>query len=1457
MSSMRNLAEGERQVSVPTRRIHLALIKKLGVPKCTRVSAVAWHKSREWIAMGGDNGMLRVIRLEPTAEKATENVVELTAQARKIAEGNASPTSVAMNSSLEGHKGEVTTVVWNHLHRKLVSADENGCVIVWAFHNGAWYQEMVNDRINSKIRGMCWSADESMICLAWANGLVVVGNRDGDRIWGKTMNDPINQKAVLNIMQVLWHTDDTRLLFACEDGTLLAYTSADGKFLSARKGLFRMAEHLCIDSNGIAAKHSVRCLRQCSGDYSNNVALLLDHGVLVLFHTRTLQDESVTAEGGTHFAAKAVHTGLSDGVNCSWSTDGRFLAITGSLHSRVRNRGGQIEHSKVAIVSLFTADGGHVRSLQLPGEVALDVAWHARDDRLAVSVGNNLFLVNVNLVHRPCVFGPTDAQILSYSFQSPHRTPGSHIVVFFDTVTGKAVFKGIEGFRFMKRAGNLCCVVAERGVQTSFEPQGLGSGEAVLRLYNAIGAALLEILLPFMPIDVSATNQTIVAGSNELVYCCRHRMVSAGSSPLSAESGGGPHDSSSNTAGIEWEALFHIDDQQLQRPDQAMDIKPLPTDNPIVCLAVSNDLLLVARQGGIVTAFSLPSCQPVARQDFRTPVYHIALNCNDTQLALITNNHSLFLCLLDDDLVASVSNGQTRHDEKQSGKVASKTRIGRLLEEPTSDNGSRSRAWQVPDVWDVTWAADDPGLFIYMAKNKLYISRNVNQLEEYLCSGHVCAFTDLNIKIVMLNEILSNPTRPNLDAIVKMDSASLRQCGELLRKASGISRDQDPITLNDVLAFVEKHAHTRLWKLLADESLDQERLDIAQRCYQRSKDLAALRIVKRIRGIDDKMLRRAEIEVHRRRFDRAENLFVRASRPDLAIIMRHKIGDYFRMKLLVLDYANHPAVKESNNGMLQSIANVPYCNGKVGEYLKDRQQYVKATMPLRKAEDYQTLSQCYFMMEDYNEIAKLIVLIDADAAGQKENKPFALTPSQATSLLCEIGHKLASVGMVEDAVRAFEKGRAYERAIASCCDLNRGDIAMELAQKYSVLNVETIFNAYGDQLVVRGSFMQAVDFYRRSGEYGKAALLLCHIAVDLVTKQPQELWSVPLTLKRLYIMAGRMARKFEESYGKSIPGSEVSNLATLIASGGSSPVVAEGEAAGKSVAAPGTNSKSDGDGAAGATPPMEGHQYGLNLLPRESALLYRRAEACHLLGLLSRLLLDHQFKAAYIVSCGLHRYPDFLPETGLCVLHAISAYASGNISACHGALFRARMVLRASGTAVAIDEQILKGGSGRHRPAELLSDASDLAAQLLGPNEQNVRTLVESFKLAVMEETRMNDETPLRSSTQLSGPTLVPNTFQASCGACGLRATEPESSFPMTTYLCPGCNAVFPPSMKTGRPLAVGACTPKDRSSEHLASPRGWRRIDGLRRCWQCAHWEETEGDSGDWTCRLCGEQQE
>ncbi|KAL5015358.1 hypothetical protein ScPMuIL_009628 [Solemya velum] len=151
------------------------LSKKIAIPNNTRLRCVSWNKDQGYITCGGEEGLLKVLKLETQTGKDVK------------VKGLAAPSNLSMNQTLEGHSGGVQVVAWNEQYQKMTTSDQYGLIIVWMLYKGSWYEEMINNRNKSVVSSMKWNCDGQKICIVYEDGAVIVGSVDGNRIWGKEL----------------------------------------------------------------------------------------------------------------------------------------------------------------------------------------------------------------------------------------------------------------------------------------------------------------------------------------------------------------------------------------------------------------------------------------------------------------------------------------------------------------------------------------------------------------------------------------------------------------------------------------------------------------------------------------------------------------------------------------------------------------------------------------------------------------------------------------------------------------------------------------------------------------------------------------------------------------------------------------------------------------------------------------------------------------------------------------------------------------------------------------------------------------------------------------------------------------------------------------------------------------------------------------------------------------------
>lgn len=70
---------------------------QIAIPNNTRLRCIGWNKDHGYIACGGDDGLLKVLKLESGKDGKIK--------------GLAAPSNLSMNQTLEGHNGQVQVSV--------------------------------------------------------------------------------------------------------------------------------------------------------------------------------------------------------------------------------------------------------------------------------------------------------------------------------------------------------------------------------------------------------------------------------------------------------------------------------------------------------------------------------------------------------------------------------------------------------------------------------------------------------------------------------------------------------------------------------------------------------------------------------------------------------------------------------------------------------------------------------------------------------------------------------------------------------------------------------------------------------------------------------------------------------------------------------------------------------------------------------------------------------------------------------------------------------------------------------------------------------------------------------------------------------------------------------------------------------------------------------------------------
>ncbi|XP_073481441.1 WD repeat-containing protein 35 isoform X2 [Aquarana catesbeiana] len=936
--------------------------------------------------------------------------------------GLAAPSNLSMNQTLEGHSGSVQVVTWNEHFQKLTTSDQNGLIIVWMLYKGSWYEEMINNRNKSVVRSMSWNADGQKICIVYEDGAVIVGSVDGNRIWGKELKG-------IQLCHVAWSPDSKILLFGMANGEIHLYDN-QGNFI------VKMVLSCLVNVTGplsIAGMHWYPGNKGYVEPDCPSLAICFDNGRCQIM--RHENDENPIL----------IDTGMSV-VSIQWNHCGSVLAIAGSQRATTQDK-------DVNIVQFYTPFGEHLRTLKVPGKQMSAVSWEGGGLRIGLAVDSFIYFANI----RPDYKWGFCSNTVVYAYTRPDRP--EYCVVFWDTKNNEKFVKYVKSLISVTTFGDFCILATKADENhpqddndsdlNRIKGPPVSGAQYVLVLCNSIGTPLDSKYIDILPLFVTMTKTHVIAASKEAFYVWQYRVAKK----LTAME----INQLLRTRKEGRERVFHIDDSPAGVGDSLMDFnKTLVATRDLICsITASDKVLIVARESGAVHRYSLPNVALVQKYGLSCRAFQMSLNCNSSRLAII--DLSGVLTFLDLEATNSYDTG--------------KQTIGEQLK------------FERKDVWDMKWANDNPDLFAMMEKTRMYVFRNLDPEEPIQTSGYICNFEDLEIKSVLLDELLKDPEHPNKDYIINFEIRSLRDSRALIEK----------VGIEDASQFIEDNPHPRLWRLLAEAALQKLDLQTAEQAFVRCKDYQGIEFVKRLGNLQSEPMKQAEVSAYFGRFEEAERMYLDMDRRDLAISLRIKLGDWFRVLQLLRTGAG-----DSDDALLEQAYNA------IGDYFADRQKWLNAVQYYIQGRNQERLAECYYMLEDYDGLEVL-------ANSLPENH----------KLLPDIARMFVTVGMCEQAVAAFLKCNMPKAAVDACMHLNQWNKAVELAKNHNMKEIRSLLAKYASHLLEKNKTLDAIELYRKANHFLEAAKLLFKIADEEAKKRTK-----PLRVKKLYVLAALLVEQY-------------------------------------------------------------------------------------------------------------------------------------------------------------------------------------------------------------------------------------------------------------------------------------------------------------------------------------------
>ncbi|KAL3990454.1 hypothetical protein ACH3XW_31845 [Acanthocheilonema viteae] len=827
--------------------IFVYLSKKISIPNNTKLYCVSWMKSAGYIATGGNQGLLKILKLPATSPSNNTSPIAVS-------------SNLSMNQNLDGHSNIVHIAEWNECYQKLTTCDSNGLIIVWLTQSDSWYEEMINKRNKSIVVGMAWSHNGTKIAIAYEDGQAIIGSVDGSRLW--------NKNIASNLVTLCWSGDSTLIMFGLIDGEIHAY-DAVGTFVHK----LRM---VCIENVELetALNKDLRRITIVSTEWfsplsqsnkysSNYQANLFIIKFSISRRVYIPDDRPQFLVAYNHGTVQLMrHENDSNPViiklpnmilsKARWSPDGSMLAICGLQTN---------SEDEKCMVHFATAYGEPLRNLPIPGQTIADISWESEGLRLCAAVDSHLFFANIRPNYKWAYCGQT----VIYSYERMENK--EHCVVFFQTKLEEVYIQYVKPIVALA-ASNEHCILISR-IENQF-------GQYLMQICNGIGTTIDSKYTNLEPKHVVMNDSEVVIADNLSFTIWQYNIPCAVNREINL--------SADNSIQND-QKLYYIDETDevdatsLNLMRRRAQVLKQQQKDEICAIGISKQFILVCRNSGVAHYYSLPEVTLQSVLNLGCCVEKLELNCNGTRLAALTAK-GLKLFELRDNSVVSL-----------------------YLE--------RS------DVWNIKWDSEKDDTIAVMEKMRLCVVRNKETEEPIVNNGYICSFKNLIVRTVLLDEIMKNPETPHISFIIDVEIKLLRNVKNLLEK----------MKIQEATEFIEKNNHPKLWALLAEVALNRLDTALAEHAFVMLKDYAGIQLIKRINALKHDGFKKAEVATFYGYIDEAEKIYMENDRRDLAIELREKMNDWFRI-VEILQKSRQPGDDE----LLKKAWN------HVGDYYAERQK---------------------------------------------------------------------------------------------------------------------------------------------------------------------------------------------------------------------------------------------------------------------------------------------------------------------------------------------------------------------------------------------------------------------------------------------------------------------------------------------------------------------------------------
>ncbi|KAI5530529.1 cellular response to paclitaxel, partial [Trichomonas vaginalis G3] len=400
------------------------------------VTVVSWNTTNDLIATGQDNGEIVISKL--IANEFHHGVI-----------------SISKIYTIVEHKAPITSLSWNPINNKLVSADHGGKLVVWTEMDSIWVPLLINDLSRVPILTVLNSPNSELVSILYANGKVVCGNINGSQKWNSELD--FLPKAMC------WSSNSKSVYVADNRNNIYILREYGTKVIKIDISSLGIEKHTDQITNLFWNKRD-----------GGTILVTFRSGVVAIFREKD-ETSPITVITETRI------------THAAWSRDGSRFVIAGK--NQTTNK---------IFIQFYTSSGNVIRTMELEGNYISSICFSPDDTKLAVCIDTKLTIIQT-VPRVPWVYFMNTLVYAAPSLQTNENKTSN--VVFFNSKTAEKHIKQIDKLVAIANSKTKCAILSD------------SNGEASIIITDEFGIPKYSTFISFTPQHIALTEEKCIISS--------------------------------------------------------------------------------------------------------------------------------------------------------------------------------------------------------------------------------------------------------------------------------------------------------------------------------------------------------------------------------------------------------------------------------------------------------------------------------------------------------------------------------------------------------------------------------------------------------------------------------------------------------------------------------------------------------------------------------------------------------------------------------------------------------------------------------------------------------------------------------------------------------------------------------------------------------------------------------